>query len=102
MSTPNRVKLAGAVLLFLSATMHAEGIHVKNLNKSGAEQQTIVNTFDFIKENADAKCLAWMPAMKESIVILEGDAKNPDTVLLAHGDVQPSSIVAFTGATPDN
>src|SRR5208282_3200794 len=75
-------------------------VHVGNFSKSGPQQQTIINTMDFIRGYDDAKCAAWFPALKGGIKSLEGDASVPDTVLIGHGKITPGSIVAFTGSNP--
>src|SRR5208282_84558 len=111
MTMKNLVHLAfliscAAVLLTVSAVaafgqvQSNSFIHVENFSKSGPQETTILNTFDYVKDHADAKCIAWFGSsnLHDGIAAIEGTS--PDTLLIAHGKFSIPSLVAFTGNDP--
>ncbi len=112
MTTKNLVRLAFLIsctaVMFVVFTVAAFGqvhansfIHVQDFSKDGPHETTILNTFTFVKDHADAKCIAWFGStmqggnLREGIIALEG--LDTETRLLGHGSFSIPTLIAFTG-----
>jgi hypothetical protein len=70
------------------------------MSKSGPQQQRIYAVLNWIRTNADRRCLRWLENLNTAITTLIGNPAIEESVLIGHGSFSNSSLNAIIGQDP--